>query len=83
MDGKVDCLKCGTCGTAPDISSLDKPLGTACIHLDPGGLCKIYAERPAVCQWYQPDELCRQIAAPTLGERVERYLALFGMQGLV
>ncbi len=75
----MECLKCGTCCTAPDISFLDKSLGTARIHLDPTGLCGIYEERPAVCRGYQPDELCLQIAAPTLAERVERYLELFGL----
>ncbi len=79
MVGKIDCLKCGTCCTAPDISSLGKPIGTKCIHLDPAGLCGIYNERPAVCRGYQPDEICLRIAAPTLAERMQRYLALFGL----
>jgi uncharacterized protein len=76
----MDCLKCGTCCTAPDITALGKPLGTRCAHLDDEGLCAIYAERPAVCRGYQADRLCLEIAAPTLAERVERYLALFGLQ---
>jgi hypothetical protein len=76
----MDCLKCGTCCTAPDITALGKPLGTRCTHLDEDGLCAIYDERPAVCRGYQPDRLCLEIAAPTLAERVERYLALFGLQ---
>lgn len=74
-----DCLKCGTCCTAPDIKALEKPLGVRCSHLDDAGLCGIYDERPAVCRGYRPDELCLRIAAPTLPERVDKYLALFGL----
>ncbi len=77
--GTVDCLKCGTCCTAPNITSLGKPVGVRCSHLDGAGLCGIYNERPAVCHGYRPDELCLRIAAPTLAERVAKYLALFGM----
>ena len=77
----MDCLKCGTCCTAPDISALGKPLGARCIHLGNEGLCDVYEERPAVCRGYRPDEICLRIAAPTLGERVDNYLGLFGLQG--
>ena len=76
----MDCLKCGTCCTAPDIMTLGKPLGTRCPHLGNEGLCAIYEERPAVCRGYKADVICLEIAAPTLTERVERYLALFGLQ---
>jgi len=76
----MDCLKCGTCCTAPDIVTLGKPLGARCPHLGDEGLCLIYDERPAVCRGYQADGICLEIAAPTLEERVERYLALFGLQ---
>lgn len=75
----MDCLKCGTCCTAPDISTLGKPVGVSCTHLDPSGLCRIYEERPAVCRGYRPDELCREIAAPTLEERVAKYRNIFGV----
>ncbi len=75
----MDCLKCGTCCVAPDIAALGKPLGVRCGHLDGNGLCTIYAERPAVCRGYRPDPLCLEIAAPTLEERVKKYLALFDM----
>ena len=77
----MDCLKCGTCCTAPDIRALDKPLGSRCVHLGNDGLCVVYEERPAVCRGYRPDEICMRIAAPTLSERVEKYLELFGLQG--
>lgn len=73
------CLQCGTCCTAPDIASLDKPLGVRCMHLDQQGLCAIYSERPAVCRGYRPDEICRLVAAPTLAERVAKYLRLFDL----
>lgn len=75
----MDCLKCGTCCTAPDISTLGKPPGVRCGHLDEAGFCTIYEERPAVCRGYRPDDVCLQIAAPTLEERVRKYLELFGM----
>ncbi len=79
----MECLKCGTCCTAPDIGALKKPLGVRCTHLGDDGLCAVYDERPSVCRGYRPDELCGLIAAPTLAERVERYLGLFGLQGRV
>ncbi len=75
----MDCLKCGTCCTAPDIEALGKPLGVRCVHLGDDGLCVIYGERPAVCRGYRPDEICLRIAAPTLPERVENYLRLFAL----
>jgi hypothetical protein len=62
---------------APDIMTLGKPPGVRCLHLDENGLCAIYEERPAVCRGYLSDGICREIAAPTLAERVARYRALF------
>jgi uncharacterized protein len=62
---------------APDIAALDKPLGLRCPHLGPDNLCKVYENRPAVCRSYAADELCKKIEAPTLEERVEKYLAHF------
>lgn len=76
----MECSGCGTCCVAPDISALGKKVGQRCPHLEEGELCGIYAERPAVCRSYRPDEICRLIAAPTLDERVARYLELFGLQ---
>ena len=73
----MECLKCGTCCTAPDITTLGKPLGVRCPHLDENGLCAIYEERPAVCRGYLADAICQAIAAPTLAERVDKYLRLF------
>lgn len=76
----VECLKCGTCCVAPDISSLDKPPAAICIHLDDDHCCSRYETRPAVCRSYRPDEICRLIAAPTLEERVVKYLQIFDME---
>ncbi|HOX44329.1 MAG TPA: YkgJ family cysteine cluster protein [Myxococcota bacterium] len=73
------CRKCATCCVAPDISALGKPAGVPCPHLAEDLTCRIYATRPAVCRGYRPDELCDAIAAPTLEERVARYLHLFGL----
>jgi len=75
----MECLKCGTCCTAPDIKALEKPVGVRCRHLDDDGLCAIYSERPAVCRSYRPDAICLEISAPTLAERVGKYLALFDL----
>jgi Fe-S-cluster containining protein len=77
----VECLRCGTCCSAPDIKALLKPLGVPCRYLDSSGLCVIYETRPEVCKSYRPDELCIEVAAPTLAERVEKYLRLFGLEG--
>lgn len=76
----MECLRCGTCCVAPDISTLAKPLGERCPHLDGEGSCAIYADRPAVCRGYRPDEICRVIAAPSLKERVARYRKVFGLE---
>ena len=76
----MECLRCGTCCTAPDISTLGKPLGVRCRNLDDECLCTIYKERPAVCRRYQPDDLCLEITAPTLSERTARYLEIYGLQ---
>jgi Fe-S-cluster containining protein len=76
----MECARCGTCCVAPDISALGKPLGVRCANLLVDGECSIYEERPAVCRGYRADELCLRIAAPTLEERVDRYLELFELQ---
>lgn len=59
---------------------LDKPLGLVCPHLGPDQLCTIYDRRPDTCRNYAADELCDRIAAPTLEERVQKYLAHFGVE---
>ncbi len=75
----MECLKCGTCCTAPDITALGKPLGVRCRHQNESCLCAIYEERPAVCREYRADWICREITAPTLAQRVGKYLALFDL----
>ena len=78
--GEATCRQCGTCCVAPDISTLGKQPGVRCRHLDDELQCRIYGERPAVCRGYRPDELCKQINAPSLDERVNNYLGLFGIR---
>lgn len=73
------CRRCGTCCVAPDIAALEKPLGIRCVNLSDSGECRIYDDRPEVCRGYRPDSLCLLVHAPTLEERVEKYLALFGL----
>lgn len=73
------CERCGTCCTAPDIATIHKPLGVRCSHLTDDNLCRIYESRPQVCRNYTPDEICGHIAAPTLAERVAKYLRLFAL----
>ncbi|HJV92255.1 MAG TPA: YkgJ family cysteine cluster protein [Azonexus sp.] len=58
----MDCrANCGACCIAPSISSLDKPAGQPCHHLDSALRCTIFArpERPACCAGLQPSvEMC-------------------------
>ncbi len=76
---KHECTMCGACCVAPDIAALDKPLGLRCPNLGPDSRCLAYEARPAVCRSYSADALCDAIAAPTLDERVAKYLAHFGL----
>ena len=80
VEARMECARCGTCCVAPDISALDKPLGVRCAHLGPDLLCAIYERRPEICRAHRPDSLCRAVSAPTLEERVAKYLALFGLE---
>lgn len=73
------CTICGACCVAPDIAALGKPLGVRCPHLLPDLRCAVYEHRPRVCRSYPADELCDEIAADTLEERVARYLAVFDL----
>jgi hypothetical protein len=49
-------LDCGACCIAPSISSLGKPAGVPCVHLDAARRCRLFGrpERPAVCASLQP-----------------------------
>jgi uncharacterized protein len=76
----MECLRCGTCCVAPDISTLGKKAGKSCPHLMDSFECGIYAKRPAVCRGYRPDDICRWISAPTMEERVAGYLKLFDIE---
>jgi len=52
---------CGACCIAPSISSLRKPAGEPCRHLDAEFRCRIFGrpERPACCAGLQPSpEMC-------------------------
>jgi Fe-S-cluster containining protein len=73
------CTACGACCVAPDIAALDKPLGLRCPHLQDDNRCAVYERRPQICRDYQPDALCDAIAAPTLEERVQKYLSHFDL----
>ncbi|GAB2179980.1 YkgJ family cysteine cluster protein [Denitratisoma sp. agr-D3] len=58
----MDCRPgCGACCIAPSISSLDKPAGVPCRHLDEQLRCRLFGrpERPACCGGLQPSaEMC-------------------------
>ncbi|MFO0665568.1 MAG: YkgJ family cysteine cluster protein [Polyangiaceae bacterium] len=77
---KRACTACGACCVAPDIAALGKALGVPCIHLGPDNLCAIYDQRPEVCRSYEADAFCDAIDAPTLEERVQKYLAFFELE---
>jgi Fe-S-cluster containining protein len=76
---RIACFGCGVCCVAPDIAALGKALGRPCPHLQADLKCAVYADRPQVCRDYSADELCLAVDAPTLDERVARYLALFAL----
>jgi hypothetical protein len=58
----MDCRPgCGACCIAPSISTLAKPAGAACRHLDTDLRCAVFglAGRPACCSGLQPSaEMC-------------------------
>lgn len=54
-------LGCGACCIAPSISSLQKPAGVACPHLDDALRCTLFGQpqRPACCSGLQAStEMC-------------------------
>ncbi len=77
---RMECTRCGACCVAPDISSMGKPLGERCPHLTADNLCAVYENRPQICRDYAADWLCERIAAPTLDERVQKYLQIFELK---
>jgi len=66
----MDCRPgCGACCIAPSISSLNKPAGDLCPHLDTDFRCTIFGrpERPACCSGLQPSiEMCGESRAQAL-----------------
>jgi len=78
-----ECTRCGACCVAPDIAALGKPLGVRCQHLTADNLCAVYDGRPQICRDYGADWLCERVAAPTLDERVLKYLRVFELEGEV
>jgi len=78
-DPEISCFRCGTCCVAPDISTLDKPVDVPCAHLQPDHLCGIYADRPAVCRDYRPDDICVALQQIPPEQRVAYYLNIFGL----
>ncbi|MNR80438.1 hypothetical protein D3C72_111610 [compost metagenome] len=78
--GVYQCVACGACCAAPDISTLGKPLGLPCKNLLDDMRCGIYADRPAVCRNYQLDWVCAEVAPlPTLDDRIRRFLEIYGL----
>ncbi len=76
-----ECSLCGACCVAPDISSLEKPLGQPCQHLGQDCLCQNYQARPSVCHNYTPDWVCGEVAPLlSLEARVARYLEIYGLE---
>jgi len=79
-NSKIECIKCGTCCIAADISTLNKPLGVKCQYLTNDNLCSIYEERPKVCRDYEPDEVCLSIRKlKSQEERVRKFLEIYGL----
>jgi uncharacterized protein len=73
--GKTECRSgCGACCIAPSISSLNKPAGVSCQHLDADLRCLIFGhpERPTCCGGLQASlEMCgesRQFALRWLAD---------------
>jgi len=55
----MDCRPhCAACCIAPSITSLHKPAGVACAHLDTELQCTIFGQpqRPACCGGLQPSQ---------------------------
>jgi len=69
---------CGACCIAPSISTLGKPAGEPCRHLDERLLCRVFGqpERPACCSGLQPSpEMCGENREAALAFLTELELA--------
>jgi uncharacterized protein len=76
-----DCTLGGACCAAPDISSLNKPLGVPCVHLGSIGECAIYETPPHACRNDAPDWVCAEVAPlPRLEDRTTRFLEIYGLE---
>ena len=78
-DATPGCFRCGTCCIAPDISTLEKPVGMPCRNLRNDNLCGIYPDRPLVCRHYRPDEICVALQALPTNQRVRAFLDIYGL----
>jgi uncharacterized protein len=69
-DARGECRPgCGACCIAPSISSLDKPAGVPCAHLDDERRCRLFASarRPACCSGLRPSaEMCGDSASAAM-----------------
>ena len=76
----IECQICGACCIAYSISTLNKPSGTACIHLGGNGACTNYEKRPQVCRDFKPDELCIMISVLPLSQKVRLIREVYGLE---
>jgi Fe-S-cluster containining protein len=71
------CDKCGVCCVVFDISTLNKPAGLACPHLENSGLCSIYENRPEVCRAFKADEICERLASLPFKEKLREMRRIY------
>ena len=73
----MECRRCGACCIALSISSLHKPPGVRCAHLNEDNLCALWGkpERPEVCSAYRPEPL---FCGDSHGQALEIMMALEG-----
>ena len=73
----IECMMCGACCTAYDISTLKKPAGVPCVNLLSTGLCGDYENRPEVCRRFKPDEICLEIAPLSAENKIKRIMEIY------
>jgi len=79
-NNRIQCYMCGACCIAYEISSLGKPSGIKCVHLEKDGKCGNYEDRPYVCRAFLPDEICVLISTLSLEEKVEVIQRIYGIK---
>lgn len=79
QNNEIECLKCGACCTAFDISELKKEAGVRCENLTPENTCGIYETRPWGCKGYKPDELCVLFSTLNMEERITLFRKIYGV----